>query len=380
MSKKVIITDRIKDLIAKNSDGSVDPTSVSVYECVALNTLPISKQGTLFNGARTDAATLQTLAEYVNNGTSVPLHLIHDQAYGLPVGKVFYAETRQTFTGSTELRSLFYLPNTETDLITKLDTNVIDEVSVGYQPKKIACSKCGFDFLGAEATWENIWTLTCDKDHTIGVDGTYANISGVVGWHELSLVSKGAANNAKILARTKQLLGQEEYNRLAASGIRPEATILYTSATKENIMEMKELILQLTQASGSVMLKDAEIATLKASQIALQTTLDTTKAELSAMAAKQTPELTTLQASLESAKTESAAALSFIRLEADRLAVASGLEKPAADAALSVLQASIEASRSKLAALPVGGAGQGAGAGSGDKTVVQGTSSFKTAR
>lgn len=382
MSKKVPLTDRIKGLIAKHTDNSVDASTVSVYECIAINSLPITKRGTLYQGAVLDAQTMYEMAEYVNNGGAVPLHNLHDQDVALPIGRVFSAEVRSTFSGTTELRTLFYLPNSEVDLITKLDTNVVDEVSVGFMPKKIQCSKCGFDFLGAEATFENIWTLTCNHDHTIGEDGVYSKLSGLGQWMELSLVSKGAANNAKILSRTKQLMGEQEYNRLAASGIKPEATTLFTIATKETKMDMEKLILQLSQATGSVMLKDAEIAGLKASVTALTAERDQLKAREIPNVADVQAKLTAAEAEVATHKTLAESALKFVRTEADRLAIAAGLTKPAETADLSALTASIEASRAKLADLPTGGAAQGSSAGSGADTKLEAStaSPFKTAR
>ena len=384
MSKKVLLTDRIKGLIAKHTDNSVDASTVSVYECIAINSLPVSKRGTLYQGAILDAQTMHEMAEYVNNGGSVPLHNLHDQDIALPVGRVFCCEVRTTFSGTTELRTLFYLPNSEVDLIAKLEANVVDEVSVGFLPKKIQCSKCGFDFLGSEATFENIWTLTCNNDHTIGEDGVHSKLSGLGQWMELSLVSKGAANNAKILSRTKQLMGEQEYNRLAASGVKPEATTLFTIATKEPKMDMQALILQLSQANGSVMLKDAEITSLKASVTALTAERDTLKA-------RPIPDVADVQAKLTAAEAEAAAqkllatsAVAFVRTEADRLAVAAGLAKPAETADFSTLAASIGASRAKLADLPTGGAtqgtGTGTGTGTGAKLEASSASSFKTAR
>ena len=72
--------------------------------------------------------------------------------------------------------------------------------------------------------------------HVMGEDGAYAILDGLDDWLEQSLVSRGAANSAKILARTKQLLGEERYNQLAASGSRPEVTTLFATTSQEKSM------------------------------------------------------------------------------------------------------------------------------------------------
>lgn len=382
MSKKVEITDRIKELIAKNSDDSVDVSQISVFECISVNTLPISKAGTLYQGSKLEPALLKEMADYVNGGGAVPLHQIHDQGESLPVGRVFYSEVRPFGWGETELRSLFYLPNSETTLINKLELNVLDEVSVGVRPKQLVCCKCGFDFLGAKATWDNLWTLTCDEGHTIGEDGTFTYGRGLDKWMELSLVSKGAANNAKILSRTKQLLGEEAYNKLAASGTRPEATVLFATATKDNSMDLKELMTQLVAAQTADGVKAAQLATLTAEKTTLQTQLAAAQTEIAELKAKQAPDSAKLQEQLTASQAEAKTATDFIREEANRLAIAAGGAKLADTATLADLTASIQASRAKLAELPVGGRANPSGTGTGttaqtDAQMAAAVSAFK---
>ena len=43
MAKKLELTPKIRELILSATDNSVDPDSVSVYESVSLNTLPVRK-------------------------------------------------------------------------------------------------------------------------------------------------------------------------------------------------------------------------------------------------------------------------------------------------------------------------------------------------
>ena len=369
MSKRVEITDHIRRLIAKATDEAVNPDDVVVYETIAVNTLPVNSSG-LYKGSRLDAGVMYEMESFLNNGGNVPLHQIHDQAEALPVGKVFHGKARTRGDGETELRALFYLPNksqSEKDLISKIDNDVVGEVSVGVLPRTLNCSECGFDFLGAEATWDNIWTLTCNENHTVGVNGVFTHGRGLKNWLELSLVSRGAANNAKILSRTKQLLGDTEYNRLAASGIKPEATALFTIAPKETSMDTKELILELTNAKGAGMLKDSEIAALKATQTTLTTERDALKVKVDELS-KPAADLTAAQAQVTTLTASHKEVLDYTRAEAVRLAGIAGTEKPADDAAFPALKASIDLSRAKLKELPVGGAADPASSGTGGDT------------
>lgn len=381
MPKQLEITPRIAAAITRSTDGSVEPSSVAVFEASAFNTLPVSKKGTLFEGATATDSTLMQMADYLNTGTNfVPLHLLHNQGGELPVGRVFSGEVMKTEMGFSELRTLFYLPLTETELIGKLDSGVIDEVSVGLKPLHMNCSECGFDYLGAEATFDNIWARTCNNDHTIGTNGVHVNLSGMDRFLELSLVSLGAAKNAKILSRAKSLLGEATYNQqLAATGVHPEATILLSTATKGPSMNFEKLVEDLTSVKASNLQKDAELTTARSTidtLTASNTALTTEIATLKAAADTKLPEV---QVQLTAAQDGLKAALGFIREEADRLAVAASLEKPADDATFEVLSASISASKTKLAAaIPVGGVALPAPTGSGVVKASATSTSFKT--
>src|SRR5687768_12100353 len=166
MGKRLEITPKIAAAIERSTGGSVDPNSVAVFEAIALNTLPISKKGSLFEGAVASESLLLGMAEYLNGDENfVPLHNNHDQGEALPIGRVFAGEARRTPMGTTEIRALFYLALSETEFIEKIEAGVIDEVSVGVAPKHITCSECGFDYAGKEATFDHLWERTCENGH-----------------------------------------------------------------------------------------------------------------------------------------------------------------------------------------------------------------------
>src|SRR5690606_17876502 len=107
----------------------------------------------------------------------------------------------------------------EKEVLAKVDSAVVDEVSVGLLTQHAFCSECDFDYFGPEATFTNIVMATCDQGHEIGVDGVHAKLVGLVDWAELSLVGSGAARNAKVLPKAKHSFKKETLDKLAADGV-----------------------------------------------------------------------------------------------------------------------------------------------------------------
>lgn len=380
MAKKLALTPRLRELISSATDGAVDPDGVSIYEAISINTKPVTKNN-LFQDAVHTGGTLREMAAVVSQRPTtvhVPMHTNHEQGYELPVGKVFYGEVVPTGDGHEELRSLFYLPNSEKVLIDKLEGGAIEEVSVGVRYKHLNCSECGWDYLSPEATFDNLYDRKCANDHYIGKNGVHLKLNGLDRWMEQSLVSLGAANGAKIVSRTKALLGEDKYNALAASGDKPELTTLYASLPlpENEDMDLKELVDKVTALSASEATTKAELSTKVAEIATLKATADKVP-QLEATIADLTQQLAAAKSGdLEKLKQEKEAAFSFVRKEADRLCVAAGEAVLGADATLEQMQASITKNRIKLSEIiPVGGATT-------QKTteVRQGASAFKTAR
>lgn len=234
LQKQVEITEDILDAIERATDTTVEAQDIVVFEAAALSTKPLDQKGTIFNGARPSRSMLEAMVEGIQSGDHrVPLHTMHRQSSELPVGRVFAARLVDETDGSTTLRAMFYLPKSEKDMVEKINLSILDEVSVGVQPKQGLCSECGFDYFGEDADFSNLFSQTCENGHTIGEEGTHLNLIGLSNWRELSLVSRGASNNPKILSRARSLMGDEEYNRLAASGTPPEALILFANSPME---------------------------------------------------------------------------------------------------------------------------------------------------
>lgn len=372
MGKKLEITPQIKAAITRSTgDAEFDFSKVSVFETISMNTKPLNKRG-IYNKAVTTEQTLHEMASYVNAGSeqSVPLHTMHDQSYGMPIGRVFSAEVMKDDQGMPELRSLFFIGNEHEVTVAGVDNGSIDEVSVGMLPKHVNCSQCGFDYLGAEATSDNIWGQVCNNEHEIGVDGTHLILNGMDRWLEQSIVSLGAAKNAKILSRTKALMGAESYEKLAASGVSPEATVLFTLSTltptpqkkPEPKMEIKDLVTLNAALSGEKAVALHQITTLTATNVELTakiTELTTAKTDLEIKLAAVPSDTTKTTADLAAAKLALTEQTTYVRKEADRLAVAAGVAKLPDTATFAEMTASIDANRVKLAAAFDGGRTQG---------------------
>lgn len=313
MAKSVKITPAIEARIRANNGGDdIDMTKVVVFETVAASTRPINKRGSIFDKGVISASTLIEMANYLNTQKGfVPLHTLHPMGDELPLGRFFYAEVLPSTTGdgSMDLVTQFYISSSETDKIEKMEAGIIDEVSVTLRTKTILCSECGWDYLGKDATIMNLFDQTCGNDHTVGHNGVHVNLNGMDAWTETSLVSKGASFNAKILSRAKQRLGTEHYERLAASGINPDATFLIATIKdhprSSDTMD-KETLDRLTALAASESTLKASVAALTASETALKAQVAALTAERDQL--KSGEAVTAVQAELATAKTELTAA------------------------------------------------------------------------
>ena len=302
-SKSITPTADILAQIERVTGTAVAAEDIVVFEAAVANTRPLNKMGSIFNGGRISEDMLAEMADAVNSGReSVPLHTLHAQGYELPVGKVFQGEVIRAPDGEAELRAMFYLPASEAQMVERINLGIIDEVSVGVKSKAMLCSKCGFDYMGPDATFENFYSQTCCNDHTVGVDGTHVKLSGLDMWMELSLVSRGAASKPKILGRTKQVMAKETYDRIAADGLPPEAVVLFTASDdkKEETMD-PELKALLDAVSAKLNDLDAKVEAMAPAEPTAEELAASAEAE-----AAKAAELEALKAELASEKARAA--------------------------------------------------------------------------
>lgn len=275
----------------------VDTSNLHVYEVRATSTVALrGKQGTVFHKAKISPNTIAQLARAINSDP-IPLMMDHDMR-GTPYGKFFYGEAIPMENGETELRGYLYVDASEEKILTKLNAGSIDEVSIQFKSDKMLCSECGFDYMEAAANddYMPFITLSCDEGHKIGENGVHTNLVGVDEVYELSLVSRGAAKNSKIIAPSDAKLGQEA-QRLAAAGVELNNFICTASADEpgEEEVDLKELTTKLSDLTddkitlttqlnsanadkdrleGEVTARDETITALTAERDELQTQLE----------------------------------------------------------------------------------------------------------
>ena len=348
--KQIQKTPKIMSLLQASLGAEADISKVAVFEAIALNQLPLRKKHPLYNTSIADMSLLHEMASSVIQ-ESVPLQIQHDKE-PLPIGRVFHAEV----VGS-ELRALYFVDNTEEEVIAKIDSGTVDQVSVSIMPKHIYNSKSGFDYLGADATIDNVWTGTDPDGNTIGENGVYGRLVGLDSWFEMSLVGKGGAQNARIVSRDRSHFGSS-YEKLAASGVDPNALVLVASVEDQD-MDLTTLVADLSNEKAQGMMKDQKIASLEASVSALTTDKDKLAAELavaSASAPAITAELAETKTALETASADLTAAITALKAVAQKVLTASGKVNESVPETVTELTALIDDTEKGLAAaLVVGG-------------------------
>lgn len=303
MSKKVTLTPEIETQLRTSlGDPAFDGSKVSIFEARSLSTEPIQRKGGFYNQAQTSVGTLTKMAAQVNApGGAIPLQIMHETDI-LPVGKTFAAKlVDEVETGVTALHTLFFVPNDQTDLLSKLDNAVVDEVSVGFLAEKALCSECNFDYFGEDSSIMNMLMLECENEHAIGQDGVHVNLIGLKDFAELSLVGRGAAKNPKILARAKQAMSEDKMKALAAASGKPVEAMYFTGNYKMDKpqgdlpMDSKELMAVLTaksdEAAGfkvELTATKGEVTTLTATNVQLTADLVAKTAEFEALKAAST--------------------------------------------------------------------------------------------
>lgn len=344
-----------------------DIEDLAVFEATALNSLPIRQKHPLMEGAVAQQSMLQDLVTAINT-ESAPLQIMHKGGV-LPAGRVFDARMN-----GNEARALFAMSQkTDAELISKIDSGIIDQVSVNLLAKRILCSKCNWDFRGPAATFENIYTATCANDHELRVDGVHAKLDGVEYLSEISLVNSGGAQGARIVGQSQSIYSAEPLQRLAASGHVPQLLLANITPTLEEDMNVADFTTQLSAAVSAKTVAEGQITVLTGERDTLNTKVGELTTQLGAVTSQvttltgerdaATAQVTTLTAEVEAGKTAVAAAVTALKAEATTILTACG--KAAEVANLSedpnALLAVIAEHRAQFAAaVPVGGAAAGA--------------------
>lgn len=231
--KQIEKTPEILRLMQKSVGEGVSLDDLVVFEASAYNTLPIRQKGSLYEGAVSRRNFLVEMQQALE-AESIPLLLVHNKD-DLPHGRVFSGRVID-YPSYSELRVLFFMGK-EHPAVNDIERGILDQVSVSVLPQKLSCSTCGFDYLGEEADFYNLFDRVCENGHYIGKDGVHLVLSGLSAFSEMSLVARGGAQKARIRSRDESVFG-ETGRRLAASGINPNALVLTATSSKGNVMEL----------------------------------------------------------------------------------------------------------------------------------------------
>ena len=205
--KRLEITESLRRaLIAKGmiSEGE-SPSGMSFYQFRTLSTETI-KQNSVYNYAKVTPATLEEIARLINEDKrNTPIQTMHDTRV-LPVGRAVQASTHEDEFGVRALYVNGGVSEEHPELVNKVDTGIIDEVSINFMGKHLYCSACNKDVLDHPSGPVALMFGFCPHcEGTLGTEECNLTIDGVKSLHEISLVGQGAAKNPKILDKAKHL-------------------------------------------------------------------------------------------------------------------------------------------------------------------------------
>lgn len=328
--KQLPITAALATTLVALLGAGTDVNKLAVFEMINVDSTPIKKLGSLFEGGVIPQQTLNDLSSFVKNNGPVPIITNHNMGEELPVGKIFQANVVDG-----QLRSLFYIPKDRTQLVSDIDNSVIDETSIGVLHKQILCSECGWDYRSPAATIMNIFERTCANGHTVTAAGekgpVHVQLLGVQEWYETSFVTRGGHGAAKIVERAKAKLSPEQQQQLAASGIPFEPLVLVANFKEgSDEMDLKPLTEKIAEQATQLATLTAQLAASTARVTALEAEVAPGNTAIAGLAT-MTTERDALKADLTIATT-------FLRDHAERAAVATGKTKESVPAAANVTQ------------------------------------------
>lgn len=352
--KRVQLTPEIIERLKAAFGADADPNAYAVYEAIALNQRPIRQKHPLFEGAIAQDSLLRELVAEVER-ESAPLQLMHDTRQ-LPAGRIFAGKMH-----GTEARILLAVPTEKTAIVADLDKGIIDQVSVNVLAKRLECSECGWDYLGADATYMNVLNGECANEHVLRQNGVHIKMHGMDVLAEISLVGSGGADGARIVDRNNSAFNTESFQRLAASGLAPAMLVASFNIQGTQDMDLQTLVADLTN-------EKVKVTTLTADLAAANTRADTAETQLTAAnttIAERDTRITELEterdAALAASKPDAptAATLSFIADLCKRTLIANGDQTPTIPETVEDQIKAINEGQAKLSALiPVGGAAQ----------------------
>lgn len=390
MAKRVEIDDRLKEQIAAKCGSDVDVTKFVAYQARMVSTEPLS-QNSIFDKAELSPETLLDMERIANDPLeNVTLQIMHNTSV-LPVGRVIVTRAVDEFdTASRALYGTFIVSTAHPDIIAKLDSGIIDEVSVNIRGKKMICSACEKDFYEADEERQIIGSYMGVCPHCEAKLGKEAHLKlvGVDSFTEVSLVNRGAAHHAKILDKSKQLSLAASSKQIKASLSEMKEQVLNLTLNgkltdeEDNKMEsLSEVLAKLSEMAESLQQlkesvdarfdelakKEDEVEAVPAAEEApAEEASDVEEEAVSAEEAPATEEEAAEKAlteenpqsnaEVEEVKAELAEMKNFVLSEVNKVLVASGNVTLSEDAALEDIKDALQSSKLTLAAsIPTGG-------------------------
>lgn len=206
---------RIKKRLQAVVGAQTDLNQFAVFELMANDTTAITKAAGRLKNARMTQGYLQQMAGQIQENLYVPLIELHQQNEKLPVGRVIDAAVfdNKTQPDEKDLHLIIYL-EAEHAHTNKISTGIINEVSTGTTPRAVTCSACGYNFMANEESKERLWKgenymPLCPDGHQWGRNGVHLKLSEMAEWREISVVTRGAAPNARVLKESEVRLALE---------------------------------------------------------------------------------------------------------------------------------------------------------------------------
>ncbi len=177
---------------------------------------------------------LAQVAQHINE-KGLPLLLAHNSG-GLPVGQWYEAEVK-----SEQVQAKFFVPQgiiEYDDIKTRIDTGILDSVSIGFSASKHDCSICGHDI----GDYENCshypgrsYETKDNQGQTIGEETCYVMLDDIKA-SEGSLVYSGAVQEAKVIEASSK---EDFFTKNALNFAEGSLEVVHASSFEQNKFEVK---------------------------------------------------------------------------------------------------------------------------------------------
>lgn len=373
MTKRVVLDENIISKMKSVFGDDVSPDKYVVYKARAISNEPISKRGcALLDKAIPTSDFVRSLISLSKEPLkNISVHLLHED-YELAIGRVF--DMWETLEYNSVVAAYAYLAILKTEdnmeVIEKIDSGILDEVSIGFEIASAKCSVCGFDFfdndLDEETKLEHLWSATCPDGHVMGRDGAYLSIEKPKSFSEISIVNQGAAHHAKIQEIAKFSLSFDDAKKNAKTLL---AEVGNTTVLTKLESKMTEEEMKIKFAEMEAKMAEME-AKLSSSPEAAPDEATSAEEEPSGEPAEPAPadeektdekvkaleaEVEELKAEKEALKSELSEAKAMFAEEVNKALVAADKEKVSPETELSAMTKALHDANITLASIPAQG-------------------------